>query len=57
MFQNKFIFLCLFIGSTIGGYIPLLWGDNFLSMTSVLFSGVGGLAGIYIGYSLQQKIS
>ncbi len=32
----------MFIGSTIGGMIPMLWGDSAFSVTSVLLSGAGG---------------
>jgi hypothetical protein len=30
-----------FIGSTIGGFIPVIWGDDMLSYSGVLFSGIG----------------
>ncbi len=53
--NRKLIFLFLFMGSTIGGYVPLLWGDGLLSMSSVILSGVGGLAGIYVGYIVGQR--
>lgn len=42
------------IGSAIGGYIPVLWGDSFLSISSVLLTAVGGIIGIYIGYRLSN---
>ncbi len=41
------------IGSTIGGYIPNLWGDSFLSFSSVILTAVGGLLGIWIGYKMS----
>jgi len=44
--------LAVIVGSTIGSYIPLLWGASFLSYTSVLFGGIGGLLGIYIAYKI-----
>jgi uncharacterized membrane protein YeaQ/YmgE (transglycosylase-associated protein family) len=37
-----------FIGSTIGGYIPTLWGAGFLSITSLLLSTFGGILAIVI---------
>jgi hypothetical protein len=46
------IWLGIFIGSTIGGLIPELWDAGVFSYTSVLFSGIGALAGLWIGFKL-----
>ncbi|HWQ60577.1 MAG TPA: hypothetical protein VN420_05550 [Candidatus Fimivivens sp.] len=54
--SKKFIYLFLFIGSTIGGYAPLLWGGSAFSMSSIILSGVGGLIGIYVGYRLGESL-
>lgn len=40
------------IGASAGSYVPMLWGVSSFSMTSVLFSGLGGVLGVYIGYKL-----
>ena len=46
----------LVVGSAIGSYIPLLWGDNsFLSVSSLMFSLVGGLAGVFVGVWFFQN--
>jgi hypothetical protein len=47
------IWFCALIGSTVGGFIPTLWGADLVSYTSVLLSGVGGFAGIWISYILS----
>ena len=44
------IWLGIFIGSTIGGLIPELWDARMFSYASVLFSGIGALAGLWIGF-------
>lgn len=54
MNQTALIWLCMAIGSTLGSFIPTLWGAGFLSLASVIFSTMGGLLGIYIGYRLNQ---
>jgi predicted MFS family arabinose efflux permease len=43
------IWIGIFIGSTIGGLIPLLWGDDMLSYSGVLFSGLGAFVGLWLG--------
>lgn len=40
------------IGSMIGSFIPLLWGDTPFSLASVLCTAIGGIAGIVIGYNI-----
>jgi hypothetical protein len=43
------IWVGIFIGSTIGGVIPELWGASAFSYSSVLFSSIGAFAGLWIG--------
>jgi hypothetical protein len=52
MSRKKLIWIFLTIGSLIGGYLPMVWGGDMLSLSSVLLSGVGGFAGIWLGYRL-----
>ena len=46
------IWLGILIGSTIGGLVPELWGDDWLSYASVLLSGIGAFAGLWVAYKL-----
>jgi uncharacterized membrane protein YeaQ/YmgE (transglycosylase-associated protein family) len=41
--------LLIFIGSTIGGFIPEMWGADLFSYSSVLFSGIGAFVGLWFG--------
>jgi len=41
-------YLAAFIGSIVGAYIPALWGAGFLSFSSLIFSAIGGIAGLVI---------
>ncbi|MDZ8223939.1 hypothetical protein [Nostoc sp. ChiVER01] len=55
--MNKFIIgIGMFVGSTIGSYIPALWGGSVLSFTSILFSVIGGLVGIWLGYRVSKYL-
>ena len=42
------------VGSTIGGFVPALWGGDLLSLTSITCTVIGGLAGIWIGFRLES---
>lgn len=44
------IWLGVLIGSTLGGFIPALWGADLISYSGVLFSGIGAFVGLWIGY-------
>jgi hypothetical protein len=47
--QSKiFYYIGAGIGSTIGAYIPVIWGASVFSLSSVIFSAIGGIAGIVI---------
>ncbi len=46
------IWIGILIGSSIGGFIPQLWGAGQLSYSSIWFSGIGAFVGLLIGYKL-----
>jgi predicted MFS family arabinose efflux permease len=52
MRSRSAIWLGVLIGSTIGGFIPELWGAGMFSYSGVLLSGVGGFIGLWIGANL-----
>ncbi len=54
MESKKIILFTMSVGMVIFGYIPSLWGESSFSVTSVLFSGVGGALGIWIGWKLSR---
>ena len=54
--MRTFIWLGLFVGSMAGGAIPLLWGDDILSLAGLGLSTVGAIAGIFGGYWLSKRV-
>ena len=38
-----------FLGMTVGGFVPELWGAGAFSLSSIVFSLVGGCAGVWVG--------
>jgi hypothetical protein len=54
MNSKSIIWIFMIIGSTIGSFIPTLWGAGFLSISSVLLTAVGGMLGIWLGFRLSN---
>ncbi len=53
MNTKTLIWIGMFVGGSIGAYVPALWGDfSLFSMASIFFSMVGGLGGIWLGWKL-----
>ena len=52
--DKKIIVVTTVIGSFIGGYIPSLWDSNMFSLSGVLFTALGGIIGIWIGYKMSE---
>jgi hypothetical protein len=46
--------LCAIVGSTVGSFVPELWGGSSLSLSSVVFACMGGVAGIWFGARLSD---
>jgi hypothetical protein len=44
--------LCALVGGIVGGYVPEVWGASGFSVSSLLFSAVGGIAGVWLGVRL-----
>ena len=47
------IWLCAFVGSTVGGLVPALWGGSAFGVASLGLATVGGVAGIFVGARLS----
>ena len=44
----------MIVGTSIGGFIPVLWGGSTFSISSIVLSTIGGVAGIIGGFKLSQ---
>lgn len=54
MSRRFLVLLGMTIGSIAGGYIPVLFGADLLSFTSIICNAIGGLVGIWISYKLTE---
>jgi hypothetical protein len=52
--DTKLVWLFMFVGSTAGGFVPMLWGDSALSLAAVVWGGIGGILGIWFGYKISR---
>ena len=52
MSRKTLIWIGVAVGSTAGGYVPVLWGADMISFSGLLGSVVGGLLGIWVGFKL-----
>jgi hypothetical protein len=53
--MNKFVWIGLFLGTTIGGFIPVLWGANPFSWSATILSAIGGAVGLWLGFKIDQS--
>jgi len=54
--RRKAIWIGLFVGSTVGNMLPVLWGGDAISVSGFLLSAVGGIVGIWAGYRWGQSL-
>jgi hypothetical protein len=55
-YSKTLIWTGLFVGSSVGGFVPALWQAGLFSFSSVIGSAVGGLAGIWLGIKLSAYV-
>ena len=55
--MKPMLYIGIGVGSFIGSYLPVLFGDsNFLSGWSIIGGLVGGLIGLFGGYKLAKAL-
>jgi len=54
--DKKFMWIGFFLGSSIGGLVPAIWGGDIFSIWGVVLSAVGGIAGLWAGYRVFERI-
>ena len=47
------VWFWIFVGSTIGGMVPSLWGAGMLSRSALLLSFIGAFAGLWVAFELE----
>jgi len=55
MSSKSFVWLGMFVGSTVGSLIPELWGAGVLSFSSLFFGAAGAIVGIWLGFKVSNN--
>ena len=45
--NKKALWMCMAVGSTVGGYLPTFVGQGSFSLASIVGSAVGAVAGVF----------
>jgi hypothetical protein len=56
MSPKTFIWIGAIIGGFVGGYIPILFGVGEISISSIVWSTVGSVLGIWGAYKLTRVL-
>ena len=52
--NKSLIWIGMLVGSTIGGFVPILWGASPFSISAVISTAIGGITGIWVGFKLRN---
>lgn len=53
--DRKILFMCITVGSTIGGYLPTFLGQSDFSVASLLGGLLGGIAGVFVARRIDES--
>ena len=45
--EKRMLWMCLLVGSTVGGFVPETWGASAFGVASIVGSGIGAIVGVW----------
>jgi hypothetical protein len=51
--NRKVLWMCMAVGSTVGGYLPTFFGQGSFSLASIVGSCLGGVAGVFAAARIE----
>jgi len=54
--DRRVIGLCVLVGSTLGGFVPEVWGASAFGLVAFLGGGLGALVGVWAGRRIGALI-
>jgi len=50
--DRRVVWICVAVGSTIGGLVPAAWGGSAFGLASLMLGCLGGVAGLWFAARL-----
>jgi len=54
--DKRLLWICLTVGSTVGSFVPEVWGASALGAASLVFGAVGGVLGVLVAARLSAVL-
>ena len=54
--DKRVLWMCLLVGSTLGGMLPELWGASTWGLTSLVFGSAGAAAGVWVAARISDSL-
>jgi hypothetical protein len=54
--NKKVLWMCMAVGSTVGGYLPTFFGQSSFGVVSLLGSAVGAVAGVFAAQRIDVDL-
>jgi len=54
--DTRIRWICILVGSTVGGLVPEAWGASAFGLASLVFGAFGALAGIWVAARLSGSL-
>lgn len=54
--DRRVLWLCILIGSSVGGLLPELWGASAFGVASLLLGTAGGVAGVFAAARISETL-
>jgi uncharacterized membrane protein YeaQ/YmgE (transglycosylase-associated protein family) len=54
--DKRILWMCIVLGSTLGGFIPEAWGASGFGVASIVGSAVGAIVGVWAAARISASI-
>lgn len=54
--DKRLLWLCILVGSTVGGFVPEAWGGSAFGLASLLLGTLGAVAGVWVAARLSASL-
>jgi hypothetical protein len=54
--EKRILWMCLVLGSTLGGFVPEAWGADSFDVASIVGSAIGAIVGVWAATRISASI-